>query len=247
MAAVGTPSRPGRYARAMMRWLGALLLVVAAAGCTGDEGGEGGVALPDGPQLVQKAAEATRQVGTVRFQLTVDGQIKGISISSAQGQLTKDGDVKGTTVITASGQPTEAEFVIVGDTLYLKGPTGGYQQFPSSVAATVYDPTKILDDNLGLAALVANATGPAVEATETVDGAPAYRLKVTFAKNNLGVLLPGAGAATDLPGELWVTTAEPNRPIKAKVDVPAAPGTAGGTVTITLSEFNDPVVISPPS
>jgi lipoprotein LprG len=227
-----------------MRWLVATLVLLAtAAGCTGSGGSD---STPDGAQLVQRAAEATRQIETVHFDLTVDGRIQGIAISTAQGQLTKAGNVKGSAVITMTGQPAESEFVIVGDTLYLKGPTGGFQRFPSSVAATVYDPTKILDDNRGLAALIAGATGPSVQGKEDVNGVETYRVKVTFTRNNLGVLLPGVGATTDLPGELWITTAEPNRPVKAKVDVPAAPGTSGGTVTITLSQFNDPVTITPP-
>jgi len=229
----------------MKRWL-AVLLLLAVPGCTGGEDGDQN-GPPDSAQLTQRSAEAMRQVETVRFMLTVDGQIKGIAISSAKGQLTKDGNVKGTAVLTSGGQPAEAEFVIVGDTLYLKGPTGGFQQLPSSVAASVYDPTKILDANLGIAALVAGATEPAIAGRESVDGVESYLVNVKFAKNNLGVLLPGAGASTDLPGELWIAADEPNRPVKARVTVPAAPGTAGGTVTIVLSEFNDPVTVEPPS
>src|SRR5215217_958629 len=191
-----------------------LLVVAAATACTGNKG-TAVPATPDGAQLLQKSAEAMRQVDTVRFELKVDGKIQGISISSAQGQLTKEGNVKGTAVITVAGQPAETEFVIVGDTLYLKGPTGGFQQLPSSFAASVYDPSKILDANLGLPALVAGASQPEVQGKETVNGVETYRVKVTFAKDKLGVLLPGAGAASDLPGELWITTAEPNRPVKA--------------------------------
>jgi lipoprotein LprG len=232
----------------MVRSLGAVgvaaLLALAATGCSG--GGSGGD-LPDGAELMRSAAQATREVQTVHFKLTVDGAVSGISISSAQGQLTREGNVKGTAVITATGQPAETEFVIVGDTLYLKGPTGGFQKLPSSVAASVYDPSKILDDNLGLPALVAGATSPAVQGKETVDGVEAYRVKVTFAKNNLGVLLPGVGASADLPGEVWIAATAPNRPVRAKVDVPGSGGAAGGTVTITLSEFNNPVEITPPS
>ena len=232
----------------MIRWLVVPLLLVAttAAACTGNKG-NAVAAAPDAAQLLQKSGEAMRQVQTVRFELKVDGKIPGISISDAQGQLTKDGNVKGTATLTAIGQPTEAEFVIVGDTLYLKGPTGGFQKLPSSVAASVYDPTKILDPALGLAGLVGGATRASVQGTETVDGVQAYHLKVTFPRNNLGVLLPGVGSSTDLPGDLWITTAEPNLPIKAKADVPGTAGAAGGTVTITLSEFNKPVTITPPS
>jgi lipoprotein LprG len=229
-----------------MRWLAGTLVLLAAAGCAAGCTGGDGDSTPDGAQLVQRAAEATRQVETVRFDLTVDGQVQGIAISAAQGQLTKAGNVKGSAVVTMTGQPAESEFVIIGDTLYLKGATGGFQRFPLSVAATVYDPSTILDDNRGLAALVAGATEPSVQGREDVDGVETYRLKVTFASKDLGVLLPGAGAATDLPGELWIMTAEPNRPVRAKVDVPATSGTNGGTVTITLSQFNEPVTITPP-
>lgn len=225
----------------------ALLGTLGATGCTDDGDATGsGADRPDAAQLVGKAAAATREIDTLRFALDVDGQIAGISISGADGRLTREGNVEGTAVLTSAGQPVETEFVIVGDTLYLKGPTGGYQQLPASVAASIYDPTKILDDNLGLAALVAGASQPVVQGTEKVDGVDAHRLTVVFAKNNLGVLLPGAGAAADLPGELWLAADEPNRPIKARVAVPASGGKAGGTVTITLSEFNDPVDITPP-
>jgi len=232
----------------MRRLLGVLLLVLAVAGCTDDGGGDNGSGDgPDAAGLLRDAAAATREVETVRFTLQVDGEVEGISISAADGRLTKDGEVEGTAVITATGQPVETEFVVVGDTLYLKGPTGGYQQLPASVAASIYDPTKILDDNLGLAALVAGATQPTVQGREDVDGVDAYRVSVVFAKNNLGILLPGVGATADLPGEVWLAADEPNRPLKAKVDVPANGSAAGGTVTITLSEFNNPVDITPPN
>ncbi len=226
----------------MRRWLG-VLFVLALAGCT-DDGGD--AADQNGAELLGKSSAATREVETVRFTLQVDGAIEGISISKADGRLTKDGKVAGTAVIVSTGQPVETEFVVVGDTLYLKGPTGGYQQLPASVAASIYDPTKILDDNQGLAALVAGATQPTVQAKEDVDGVETYRLAVVFAKNNLGVLLPGVGATADLPGEVWLAADEPNRPVKAKVTVPASGDKAGGTVTITLSEFNNQVDITPP-
>jgi len=231
----------------MRRLLGVLLLVLAVAGCTGDGGGDDGGDGPDAAGLLRDAAAATREVETVRFTLQVDGEVEGISISNADGRLTKDGEVEGTAVITATGQPVETEFVVVGDTLYLKGPTGGYQELPASVAASIYDPTKILDDNLGLAALVAGATQPTLQGREDVDGVDAYRVSVVFAKNNLGILLPGVGATADLPGEVWLAADEPNRPLKAKVDVPANGSAAGGTVTITLSEFNNTVDITPPN
>jgi lipoprotein LprG len=223
------------------------LSALATTACTDDDSGGAGGDTPDAAALVSAAAAATREVETVRFTLDVEGTVPGISIRSAEGRLTRAGEVEGTAVLLATGQPVETEFVVVGDTLYLKGPTGGFQKLPASVAASVYDPTKILDDHLGLAALVAGATQPAVQDTEDVDGTRAHRVQVVFAKNNLGVLLPGVGATADLPGELWLAAEEPNRPLRARVQVPADGGEPGGTVTITLSQFNEPVDITPPS
>jgi lipoprotein LprG len=244
----------------VLRWPGFVLsALVLAAGCTGGGGGGGGgEQLPDAGQLVSRAAQATKQIESVKFDLKVDGEVPGIAVSSAQGELTKAGNVKGTAVITATGQPAETEFVIVGDSLYLKGPTGGFVQLPVSIAASLYDPSKILDNNVGLGALVAGVTEAKVEGKENVAGVDCYRISGKFARNNLGVLLPGLPSNSDLPGQLWVAAAEPNRLVKAKVDVPSAASTATqaptttaaaatNTVTITLSEFNAPVTITPPS
>ena len=61
----------------MIRWIGVLLTATAvtvasaATGCTGNKGAAVG-AQPDGATLVQRSAEAMRQVETVRFSLTVD-------------------------------------------------------------------------------------------------------------------------------------------------------------------------------
>ena len=220
-------------------------VVFGAAACTGGNAGTGEPgSLPDASGLLRESAQAMSELNTVSFALAVDGTVPGVAIRTAEGKLTKDGNVKGKAQLDQGSGTSEIEFVIVGGTLYLKGPTGGFQRLPASFAATVYDPSKILDRNAGLPALLAGASNARTEATEDIDGKQAYRIAVTVPRDKLTVLLPGV--ASDLNGQLWVATNDPKWLLKAKMDVPAQSGGTPAGVTMTLSDFNDPVTITPP-
>lgn len=220
-------------------------VLVCTAACTGGSPGSPTGSLPDGAGLLRESAKAMSELKTVRFDLAVDGTIPGVAIRSAEGELTRDGDVKGTAQLTQGGGSSEIEFVMVDDSLYLKGPTGGFQELPSSFAASVYDPSKILDAEVGVPAMIAGATQAKTEAVEDVDGTQTYRIAVTVPKDKLAVLLPGV--SSDLSGHLWVATADPKRLVRAKMDVPAEGGGSPASVTMTLSGFDEPVTITPPS
>lgn len=223
----------------------ALLTAFGAAGCTEDGRGAPSSELPDGAELLRQSAQAMRDVATVKFNLAVDGSVPGVAIRSAEGQLVREGNVKGKAQLNQGDATSEVEFVIVDDSLYLKGPTGGFQRLPASVAATVYDPSKILDPDVGVPALIAGASQARTEASEQVDGTEAFRIAVTLPKDKLTVLLPTV--STDLNGQLWVAAEDPKRLLRAKVFAPGAEGGEQGTVSLTLSEFNNAVAITPPN
>lgn len=226
----------------------ALLAALALAGtpaCTGGDTGSPSGSLPDGAGLLRESAQAMSELNTVRFDLAVDGTVPGVAIRGAEGELTREGDVKGTAQLAQGDGGSEIEFVIVDDSLYLKGPTGGFQRLPASFAASVYDPSKILDDKVGVPAMIAGASQAKTEAIEDVDGTQAYRVAVTVPKDRLAVLLPGVSG--DLSGHLWVASSDPKRLLRAKMNVPAEGGGSPGSVTMTLSEFDEPVTITPPN
>src|SRR5829696_5289808 len=160
----------------------AMVVGLASAACTGDEGTPTGT-LPDAGGLLRESSQAMAELKTVRFDLAVDGSIPGVAIRSAEGQLTKEGDVKGTAQLVQGDATSEVEFVIVGESLYLKGPTGGFQRLPASFASTVYDPSKILDEQVGLPAMIAGAQQARTEAIEDVAGTQAYRIAVTVPRD----------------------------------------------------------------
>lgn len=234
--------------RLLARALLALLVSVLALGsaaCTGDDEGTPSGSLPDANGLLRESSQAMGELETVHFDLAVDGSIPGVAIRTASGELTRDGDVKGTGALIQGEATSEIEFVIVGESLYLKGPTGGFQRLPASFASTVYDPSKILDQQVGLPAMVAGAKEARTEAIEDVDGTQAYRIAVTVPRDLLTVLLPGV--SSDLSGQLWVASADPKRLLKARMDVPAQGGGSPAGVTMTLSNFDEPVTVTPPN
>src|ERR1044072_9155400 len=105
----------------------ALLAVLAAlASCTQAGSKQTGADLPDGATLVRESATAMSAIKTANFLITADGAISGLSLRRAEGTLTKEGDAKGAAQIEQGGQNLDLTFVIVGDQIYLKGPTGGY-------------------------------------------------------------------------------------------------------------------------
>src|SRR4051812_40282290 len=119
----------------------AALVVLTSCTKSHDKKDQAAGGLPDGSQLVRDSAAAMKEIKTAKFLITADGAISGLSLRRAEGTLTKEGDAQGTAQIEQAGQNVDLTFVIVGDKIYLKGPTGGYQALPLALAATVYDPS----------------------------------------------------------------------------------------------------------
>lgn len=199
--------------------------------------------LPTGTQLMADGAKAMGEVKTVHFTIAVNGKISGVSVKAADGDLTKEGNAKGKATIEQLGFVVETEFVLVGKDLYIKGPTGGFTKAPASMAASVYDPSAILDPNRGAPKLLSTAKNPKTEVKEQVDGKDAYRVSFepdTAALQSLiGTSTPG------VTGLVWLDT-QTKRIVKAEFKVPASAGNPEGTVTVAFSKYDEPVNISAP-
>lgn len=230
----------GRVRRTVLVLLG--VVGAALTACSGGGAG-GGTPLPDATTLLRNAAAEMRTVQTAHFTITTEGTVAGISLRGAEGTLTRAGDVQG----TAQLDQAEIEFIIVGDTAYIKGPTGRYQRLPVSLTRAVYDPSAILDPERGVPKLLTAGRDARTEAREDVGGQPAYRVRATFDQQALGPLLPGVTG--QVTGTLWIGADRP-RVLRARFEVPAATGgTTGapGVVTVTLSDYDRPTTIRPPS
>lgn len=230
----------------MRRILLAAVATMALAGCTADPPART-ESLPDGASLLKDATAAAKDISSAHFTLSVDGTIPAITVHSAEGDLTRQGGTsgaaKGQVSMELFGNLFDGEFVIVDDLVYIKGPTGGFQQVPSMLLANVYDPAAILDGERGIANVVGNVRNPRTEGTEELSGTPTYRVSGQVTKDVVSSLVPGV--TTDVDITFWLRQ-DSKQPVKAAVRMPAGDGKTG-TVVVTLSEVNKPVTITPPA
>jgi lipoprotein LprG len=212
------------------------IFAVAVSGCTSKEE-PADEQLPAASTLMSEADKAMTEVKSAHFTLMVDGTIEGLTVTEAEGDLTKEGNAKGTATIDQSGFKVETEFVIVGDSAYLKGATGGYTKLPLAFAATVYDPSAILDPERGVAKLLRTARNPQVLAKEKVNGADTYKVSFEPDANVLSAVIPTK--ATNVQPVVWID-ATSKKVAKGEFKV------GSGTITVTFTNYDAPVSISAP-
>jgi lipoprotein LprG len=208
------------------------LIILAAAGCSrGGNNDEDPSDLPEAAQLLAAAADEMEGIETVRLQLESDTDLGNLQVRQADAQITATGEAQGTGQVDFGGQLMELQFVMVEDTFHYQT-IGPWLRMPRDAASSIYDPSAILDAETGVPHLLRNAQEPAVTGTGTVSGVAVYEVTATFTAADMAAVLPGV--AEDVPGTLWIGV---DRPLlhQAEFDV------SGGTVTVTLSEFDEPV------
>ncbi|MCK2218073.1 LppX_LprAFG lipoprotein [Actinomadura sp. ATCC 31491] len=210
-----------------------LIVVVLALTSACSSAGGSGPELPSGPDLMKKAAEAMKTVKSASFSIATEGK-PNVPLQKADGRLTADGNADGTLTIAILGNLQEVTFALVGDTVHFKGPTGGFQKMTRQQLAQFYDPSVILEPTKGIAKLLSSATNPKVEGVE--DGA--YRVATTFPATVVKDIVPGV--TQDVNGKVWIDQAT-GRLTRASLPL------QGGTVTVSFSDYDAPVTITPPA
>jgi lipoprotein LprG len=226
---------PRRHLRLLV--LLTALLTAPLAACDGHPGPQDAApTLPDGAGLLVDSSQAMRQVTTTKIAIDVQGNPPGFQIKQAEAQLTREGSAKGRATIEMGGI-VEVEFVILGDKFYLRGPTGGFRELSTSSAFLVYDPTVILNPDLGVSAVLASGTAARTEAREQLDGLDCYRVHTTFPRKTLGKFVPGFNQ--DSTGDVWIAAGN-FQLLQAQFP------THDGGITFRFSDFNAPADITAP-
>lgn len=241
---------------ALVQVLLAVTLVAGVSACNDDKGGgkgnggasgkPAGAALPQGQETLRQASAAMKDLKSIGFTLTTEGK-PAIPVKNGDVKLLKSGDAQGKLQIQQLGLTLETDFVLLGDTLYFKGLTGGgYQKTPKSRITALYDPSAVLDPNRGISKLLTLVPNPQTEAREKVNGKNATRVKVTLPKDSAGALIPGV--TQDLNGQAWVAD-DDHRLLKVRAEMPPAAGGDGGkgAVIIDFTEFNADYKITAPA
>jgi lipoprotein LprG len=231
----------------LRRVLLGMLAVVAVAGCTEKSASPASGGNQDAGALLRDSAAATMNIKSAHFTLKVNGAVPGLSVHSAQGDLTKEGGpsgaARGTVNMELLGNLFEGEFVLVDDTIYIKGPTGPYQQLPASLIANLYDPSAILNPDKGISKVLASVQNPKVDGTETVDGHSTVKVSGRAAKDVVSSIVPGVSSDVDIT--FWIRE-DNKQPVKAEARLPGTDGKPA-SVEVTLSDVDKPVTITKPA
>jgi lipoprotein LprG len=218
---------------------GGAALLLALAACSGQPD------LPAADALLRSAADEMRRVSSVGFRLEATGPLGPLAIRRAEGVLTRQGEASAVVFLEQGGSLIEYEVVTSGGTTYVKGPTGGFQEVPSVIANTVFDPTELLDPSDGVAAFLAQVEGGRTEAVEAVDGTEAYRVTAMVRADILEGLIPLELGDDDVAAVALIGTEVPFV-VRFRTTVTIRGETEPTTLTVTLSDFNVPATITPP-
>ncbi|MGH3692808.1 MAG: LppX_LprAFG lipoprotein [Pseudonocardiaceae bacterium] len=218
----------------------AALVLTLIASCGGISGisGQQQDNLPDGTQLLTDSAAAMRTVDTTHFTISAQGDIPGVSLRYADGQLTEQGSAKGIARMQQGEKLVEQDFVITGDTLYLRDPAGKYQKLPSSVSGVTYNPAVILNPERGVPAVLSSGKDATTEAREQIAGVDSYRVEATFPRESLSTLVPGV--TEDTTGTVWIA-AQGSRLVEAQFRK------GDGLISARFSDYDVPVTINAPA
>jgi lipoprotein LprG len=215
----------------------ALLLI---AGCGGSEKASG--PLPDAASLLKESRETTLKQQSAHVELTVTGKIADLPIETLSGELTNVPVVaaQGKASIIAFGQTfKDVDFVVTDGNLYGALTPGSFTNF--GPAADIYDVSKILSPDVGLANVLANFSEGKSDGRETINGVDAVKVtgKVTAEAVNGLVQI---GATGPVPATAWIKEDGDHDLVQAKLDP-----SEGNSVQMTLSDWGKSVTVTKPA
>jgi lipoprotein LprG len=218
----------------------AVLAVTAAplVGCSSNKSSN--APLPDGASLLKDSTETTKNLNSAHVEIKVTGDLPNLPVHALSGDLTNSPAVaaKGNANIIVLGQAIDADFVVDAGTLYAALTPNKWTDF--GPAADIYDPSKILNPNRGLANLLANFSGAKSDGRETINGVQTVRVKGTISAEAISNIVPDVTNA--VPGTAWIREDGNHDLVRASAEI-----SSGNSIQLTLSDWNKPVTVTKPT
>ncbi|GFG69283.1 lipoarabinomannan carrier protein LprG [Mycolicibacter senuensis] len=209
------------------------------AGCSSkDAGGP----LPDATTLVKESATTTAELKSAHLALSVTGQIKNLPVKTLEGDLTNEPTTaaKGNATITMLGSDVDAKFVVIDGDLYAAITGDDYDNY--GAADKIYDVAAILSPDKGLANMLAKLKDPKAQGRDTINGRQAVRVTGDAPADAVNSLAPQLKATASTPATVWISEEGDHQLVQAQLDP-----SAGNSIQMTLSNWNDPVTVEKPA
>ncbi len=225
--------------------LGSLLLianVVSIAACTSE------AAPPvDAAAVLERAATRIEATKSYHYLLEFEGGAAPIALGL--GMRRAEGVFAGIdnfdAAVLASAGPIDARVgirAVNGETWITNPLTGLWQKQPLTVA-------QLFDISSGVTALMRGATDLQVAGTETIEGVTVRRIDGALASERF-LLMPGVLPGQQLRASAWVGVEDDlvrRLEVRGRGAPFAATSDAEGVVRVTLSRFDEPVNLAPPT
>jgi lipoprotein LprG len=221
----------------LVSFLAAILFV---AGCSSST--TSNAPLPDAATLLKEGQQTTAAQKSVHLQLDVTGTIKQLPIETLSGDLTNVPAVaaQGKASIIAFGQTfKDVDFVVADGNLYGALTPGSFTNF--GPAADIYDVSKILSPDVGLANILAKFSGGKAEDRETVNNVGTVKITGTVPADAVNGLA-NLGATGDVPATAWIREDGDHDLVQAKLEP-----SQGNSVQMTLSDWGKTVTVTKPA
>jgi lipoprotein LprG len=227
--------------RRLLAVLASLSLATASiAGCSSGSK-QSSAPLPDATTLVKQSADTTKNLKSAHLVLTVTGKIPGLPIKTLTGDLTTTPATaaQGNATITLGGSDIQANFAVVDGDLYATLTPNKWSDFGK--ASDIYDPSQILDPNVGLANVLANFTDAKAEGRDTIGGQSTVRISGNVTADAVNKLASSFNATQPLPTTVWIQETGDHQLVQASLQK-----SSGNSVQMTLSNWNQPVQVTKP-
>lgn len=220
--------------------LAALAVVIGlVAGCSSSDSAD--QASAEAPALLQQSAQSTKALTSAHLDILVTGKIQGLPIKTLSGELTNvpATAVSGNATITMKGVDVDIELVVIGGKLYASLSPGSWLDM--GLALDIYDPSMILDPNIGLASMLNSFSDPTTQGTEKINDIETVKVTGELDPEAVNRLVPQIKATEPMPGTAWIERGGEHRLVQAMIDTGD-----GNSVQMTLSDWNKPVTVTKP-
>jgi lipoprotein LprG len=226
--------------RRLFAVLAALTIVTALIGGCSSSAKSSNKALPDATTLLKQSSQSTKNVKSVHLVLSVTGKVKGLPVKTLTGDLTTAPSTaaKGNATLILGDSDINAQFVVYDTVLYAALTPNKWSDF--GPAADVYDVSKILDPNTGLANVLDNFTNAKAEGRETVNGQTTIRVSGRVPADAVNQLAP-LNATQPQPATAWIQENGDHELVQAQLDQGG-----GSVIQMTLSNWGEQVQVSKP-
>lgn len=202
------------------------------------------VDVTDASALLDQASKTTRLASGVHMALSVDKGFRGLPVEDLNADVVVKPApaAKGSGKFRITDEYTEAEFVIVDGTLYIKE-QGESEWKTSKAGERSYDPSVVLSEDKGLANILAKFKDAKVEGTEDRNGVEAVKTTGKLDSADFEAVFPtqGPGALKgEHPATAYIAAAAPYNLVELSIN------TQDGDITLVTSKWDETVTITKP-